>query len=192
MKRVKDRGRVASRMRHWRLCETAVHDCIALAGTTSVAPAARIHDGGLAHLGASQTSPHPGTTTSERRDRDLTTLRTPPPHSLQAVNCTREHQHRHTHHPHTSPWSTRSSSGAVSVMPSPPTHTASLLANHHGLSQASPHDYGSSALRCARSSTRSRSGSTLCTPELVAALDTGSWAWNTASSGCWPTDGTSC
>jgi hypothetical protein len=135
MKRAKGKASASSGMRHWGVCEAACARwrCAGgRAGTTSVAPAARIHDGGLAHLGASQTSPHPGTTSSERRDRDRTTQRTAPPPFPQLVNCTREPQHGHTHTTCTrhSPWSTRSSSGADSVMPSPPPQTASVLANH--------------------------------------------------------------
>jgi hypothetical protein len=144
-------------------------------------------------IGAAQTtSPHPGTATNVR----LRPLRLHPTLSYRPPSSSPVSVHIHTHgytHPlQNSQWSTKSSSGAASVMPSIAPHTARASANDGPPLQALLHDYGSLALRCARSSTRNRSGSTPSTLELVAALVTGSWAWSTANSDSSPTDETNC
>jgi hypothetical protein len=141
-------------------------------------------------LRSQTTSPHPGTT-SRRRERDLTTQRIPLS-TRESANCARDHEHGYALHPQTPQWSTRSSSGAASVMPSTSSHTARALANGSVTLQASRPDYGSSALKCARSSTRNRSGSTPSSPELVAALATGLRASSNANSDSLPTDETNC
>ena len=126
------------------------------------------------------------TTTTTRAQSHDTTSPTP----LSPIHT--PHLPGYAHGTHQPQWFTRSCSGAASVtLPASP-RTARHDANSCCSAQVSPHDCGSSALRCARSSTRNLSGSTPSTPASAAALATGSWAWSTGSSGFWPTDETNC
>jgi hypothetical protein len=91
------------------------------------------------------------------------------------------------------PWFTKCSSGADSVNTSPPRTTAAARhSNTNAGTQALAYDYGSSASKCARSSTRNPSGSTPSTPPSAAASGTGSWASSTDSIRCCLTAGTRC
>lgn len=110
------------------------------------------------------------------------------------LNCCK-HTHTHVvkHARNPTQWFTRFSSGAVSVNISPPLRA---LPEHptdaHGVNQVSAFGYGSSALRCALSSTASPFGSTPSLQASVAASDTGSWALSSDSGGCLPTDEMPC
>lgn len=113
--------------------------------------------------------------------------------AIRRHTATQAHKYTILHARSTPPWCTRSFSGAGSVKLSLSLHRCVLCRPPADIVvsyQASPHDYGNSASRCARSSTRSLSGYTPSLPALAAALATGSWAWSSDSSDCWPTEET--
>jgi hypothetical protein len=145
--------------------------------TTSVAPAARILGG---RIGAGGSHHHDET--------NLTTTSLTAHPNVVSRHCSYNSDTHGTYQPQ---WFTRCFSGAASVTPTTSAHHRTH-ANSCCSPQALPHDYGSSASKCARSSTRNLSGCTPSSPASVAALATGSRALSTANSGSWPTDETSC
>lgn len=109
-------------------------------------------------------------------------------------------RHRLSRNKQLTQWSTRFSSGAVSVNLSPLalapayptviitinafTPPLNLLLTRCEFKQASACDYGSSASKCARSSIRNRYGYIPSMPHSAAASDTGSWVLNNDNSKC--------
>jgi hypothetical protein len=113
------------------------------------------------------------------------------PHSSLNRNICTANPPRQSPRRHLNPqWFTRSSYGAGSVSPTTSHVHPGPRSPSDGLYQALLRDYGSSALRCARSSTRSPSGSTPSTPASVAASATGSPVLSNANSDSLPTDET--
>lgn len=142
---------------------------------------------GLGISGASQTSSHPSTTRRTRPHRTTSQPPLPtPPHCSPVRNRTHTRLHAFTMVHKVLFWSGFGNSSTTSAI------SIEYPTNRGCSSQASLPEYGSSALKCDRSSTKNRSGSTPSMPALAAALATGSWVLSSDNSDSSPTDETHC